>query len=456
MRELTRRLQSPRDERGVAAIFFGLAITVLIASLGLSVDIGNVAYQRNKAQNAADTSARQLAQSCARAVASPGGTDAALCNTLQASATTISAKSFDVTGATVTATKGTGATSPVTVTVAKNIPTNLLKLIGVSSKRVSATAVASAIGGHPTQGYPVLPLGVGYCTWKNNSGFAGTSTEASHKLALRTDTLQSVRNALMPATKSLAGVLELSGLLNALGTSDADSCTGVDGTQLLNFRGAVWLTGENVLTTALSGLFNYDTAGCTLNVGNDLNTFVGGVEGSAFFPSACASRFGAGKQVAVGKTILLPVYKPQSTAQNTYGFRLSACAGLGTKLGSISCLEVPPKIGVKVVGFAPFTVTGWTFPSTPSATDSSVGCPAMNPLSLKPYDIANATFTILEKLLNSVTTLLTGLLGLGTITASIACNGLQGYFTKSFTKDPNFQYSTGTDEFGASFVKLTQ
>lgn len=440
------RLNHPRDERGLAAVFFGLSITVLVAGLGLSIDIGNVAYQRNKAQQAVDNAARQLAKDCAQ---SPTGTE---CTALQSAATSIVSLSFD--GGSVAASRPT--TSKVTVSVQKNVSTPLLGAIGISSRPVAASATASSLGGYPTQGFPVLPLGVGYCTWKNNSGFAGTATEASHKLSLRTDTLQSVRNILMPASRSLAGLLELNGLFSALGTSDGDSCTDIDGTQLLNFRGAVWLTGENVVTTALAGLFSYDSAGCTLNVGNDLNTFVGGLEGLAFFPSACASRFGPGKQVAVGKTILLPVYKPQSTAQNRYGFKLSACAGLGTKLGTITCLEVPPKIGVRVVGYAPFTVTGWTFPSTPSATDSSVGCPAMNPLSIRPYDIVNATFTILEKLLNAVTTLLSSLLGLGTITASISCNGLQGYFTKSFSKDPNFQYATGTDEFGASYSRLTQ
>ena len=448
------RLNNPRDERGIAAIFFGLAITVLVAGLGLSIDIGNVAYQRNKAQNAADTAARQLAQSCARAIAAPTGTDATLCNSLQASASTIAARSFDIAGGTVTATKAAGATSPVTVTVAKNIPTSLLNAIGISSKAVSATATASAVGSHPKEGYPVLPLGVSYCTWKNNSGFAGTATESTHRVSVRTDTLQSLRYILSPVTQSLSGLLELSGLLNALGTSNTDSCSDTDGTQLLTFKGGVWLTGENVLTGALTGLFGYDTTQCKLNVGSDLSTFLGGVEGAAFFPSACASKFGVGKPVAVGKTILLPIYKPQSTLQNKYGFKLSACVGLGSKLGSISCLEVPPKIGVKIAGYAPFTVTGWTFPSTPSATDTTVGCPA-NTLSLNPYNIVNATFTFLESLLNVVTTLLHNLLGLGQLTVSLSCNGLQGYFTKSFTKDPNFQYSTGADEFGASFTKLT-
>ena len=323
---------------------------------------------------------------------------------------------------------------------------------------MAAKAPATANGGHPTEGYPVLPLGVSYCTWKNNSGFAGTSSEASHKIAVRNDTLQSLRALLSPLTGATSTVLALDWLLNALGTSAPDSCTDTDGTQLLTFQGGVWLTGENVLTSTLTGLFGYDTTQCKLNVGSDLSTFLGGVEGAAFFPSACASKFGPGKDVAVGKTILLPIYKPQSTLQNKYGFKLTTCVGLGHVSGTpTTCVEVPPKIGVKVVGFAPFTVTGWTFPSTPTGyTDSSVGCPAASISTINLYSLVNGTLTLLDKLLNAVTSLLTTLLGISLPTTSLACNGLQGYFTKSFTKDPNFQYSTGTDEFGASYSKLTR
>ena len=83
------RLNHPRDERGLAAVFFGLSITVLVAGLGLSIDIGNVACQRNKAQQAVDNAARQLAKDCAQ---SPTGTE---CTALQSAATSIVSLSFD-------------------------------------------------------------------------------------------------------------------------------------------------------------------------------------------------------------------------------------------------------------------------------------------------------------------------------------------------------------------------
>ena len=56
-------------------------------------------------------------------------------------------------------------------------------------------------------------------------------------------------------------------------------------------------------------------------------------------------------------------------------------------------------------------------------------------------------------LLESVVNLLLGIVPTN-LTASISCNGLQGYFTKSFTKDPNFQYEVGGEDFGASYASL--
>lgn len=445
MRELTRRLNHPRDERGVAATFFGLAIVVLIAGLGLSVDVGNVAYQRNNAQHAADSAARQLARTCAQ---SPSSTE---CVALQPTATSIAAKSFD--GGEVTA-SWTAATGRVTVTVDKDIDTPLLGVIGIATKHVRAKAVASAQAGHPTSGLLALPLGVSYCTWKNNATFAGTPNESSHKTSIRTDTLQSLRTMLSPIdTSTLRTLLDIDGFQDYLDTTAVDKCAEEDGSQIGTFKGAVWLTGETVVTNIVKGLFNWDAAKCELKVDDELSSFLGGLQGAALLPQGCSQHFGTGKSVDKGKTILIPVFKPYSTLQDEYGLKLAtACASLLG--GSHSCVEVPPKLGIEIVGFAPFVVTGWKYPGNPANVDGSVSC-ADIPLT---YNLKSAllnSLTLVELIANLGLSVVNGVLGQD-LTASISCNGLQGYFTKTFTKDPNFEYETGEDEFGAHYVSLVE
>jgi Flp pilus assembly protein TadG len=444
MRELMQRLGRPRSERGVTAIFFGLAITVLLGGLGLSIDVGNVAYQRNNAQHAADLAARTLALSC---VEKPAGAE---CSSLQDSATTIVGQS--ISGSTVTATR-TASTARVEVVVEKEVATPLLGAIGVQSKSVRASAVASG-SGHPVSGTVALPLGVSYCTWKNNAQFAGTPTESQHKTAIRTDTLQSLRTMLSPIdTANARGFLDVKGFLDYLDTKAVDSCAQEDGTQIGTFKGAVWLTGETVVSSITKGLFGWDASKCELKTSSDLSTFLGGLQGAALLPQGCASQFGNGKPVDKGKTILLPIFKPSSTLQSTHGLKLAtACASL---LGpNPACVEVPPKLGVEIVGFAPFVVTGWTYPGNPANTDSSVGCA---PIDTR-YNVKSAllkTLSLTELLLNAVFASVNSLLSQD-LTASISCNGLQGYFTQTFTKDPSFTYAPGADEFGAKYIRLTQ
>jgi Flp pilus assembly protein TadG len=428
----------------VAAIFFGLFITVLVASLGLSIDIGNVAYQRNKAQHAADLSARTLAISCAK---NPNGSE---CVNLQASALTIAAQS--ITGSTVSATR-TASLGQVKVTVSEDVATPLLSVLGITSKPVSATAVASGAG-HPTSGLVALPLGVSYCTWKNNAAFAGTSTEAAHKTAIRTDTLQSLRTMLSPIdTSTLRNLLDVSGFEDYLDTTAVDKCADEDGSQIGTFKGAVWLTGETVVSGITKGLFGWDASKCELHTDNELSTFLGGLQGAALLPQGCASQFGNGKPVDKGNTILIPVFKPYSTLQADYGLKLAtACASLLG--GTHSCVEVPPKLGVDIVGFAPFVVTGWKYPGNPANVDQSVAC-ATIPLQ---YNLKSAllnTLSLVQLIANLGLNVVNGVLGQD-LTASITCNGLQGYFTKTFVKDPNFTYVGSSDEFGAQYVRLTQ
>jgi hypothetical protein len=341
----------------------------------------------------------------------------------------------------------------VRVTVRKQVDYKLASLLGRTSDQVRSTATASLSGMHPTEGYPVLPLAASYCTFKNNSVYAGTPTEANYKIALRTDTLQSVVNLVDPLTSTARSLLETSGVLKELGTAPLDQCADVDGTQIGTLKGAVWLTGETVVSDVTSGLFGWDASKCELKVGSDLKTFLGGLTGSALLPPGCPSQFGAGKPVDIGKTILIPIYKPKSTLRDTHGLKLAtACASvLG---GSRTCLEVPPKIGVEIVGYAPFKVTGWKYPGNPANVDTTVACSSV-PLRLDVSDVVLNTLTVVQLLANYTLSLVNTLLGTSQ-TASITCNGLQGYFTKTYTKDPNFQYGTGGADLGAGAVRIVE
>lgn len=437
MRELIRRLNHPREERGISAVFFGLAFTVLVGGMGLSIDVGNVAYQRNQAQHGADSAARHLAYQCARY---PTGST---CTNLQASAVAIAGDAID--GSTVTATRN-ATTKAVTVTVGKTVDTKLLALVGVPTKTLLASATAKLGVMQPKEAFNILPLGIHYCTWKNWSNLAGTANEATRKTTLRTDALQGVENLLSPITSGLLNTIDTKGLTDQLGTDAVQRCTEGDGDQVLTLNGASWLTGETVITAIASGLFNWDAAKCELDVESDIETFLGGLENSGFMPQGCPSQFGDGKLVAKGKTILLPVFKPKSQFADKIDLKLRACASLFS--AAQTCAEVPPKIGVEVIGFAPFRVTGWKYPGNPSNVDASVGC-ADIPLKLNLKSLIANVLGILELLVNT----LFGLVPTN-LTASISCNGLQGYFTKTFTKDPNVTYETGGEDLGASYASL--
>ncbi|TXL62123.1 TadE/TadG family type IV pilus assembly protein [Aeromicrobium terrae] len=436
MRELTRILNHPRDERGVSAVFFGLALTVLVGALGLSVDVGNVAYERTRAQHAADSAARKLAYECAKR---PGGSG---CASLQSSAATIAADSFD--GGTVTASRSGDS---VTTTVSKAVDTNLLALIGIPNKLVRATATAKVGVMHPTEVYDVLPLGVNYCTWKNNSAHAGGPEESSHRINLRTDALQGVIKLLDPISSGLLNTVETRGLTDALGTDAVEHCADEDGHEVLTLTGATWLTGETVVTSIVKGLFGWDASKCELDVDSDLEVFIGGLENNAFMPQGCPQQFGNGKPVNKGKTILLPVFKPHSQLQDRLDLKLRACVGLFSS--SKTCVEVPPKIGVEIVGFAAFTVTGWKYPGNPSNVDGTVGC-AEIPLKLNLKSLIANVLNVAELLVNA----LLGAVVPGNLTATISCNGLQGYFTKQLVKDPRTTYESGGEDFGVTYASL--
>lgn len=389
------RLRNPRDERGVAAIFFGLSLAILMAGLGLSMDIGNVSYQDMRAQQAADTAARQIAGSCAK-----DGVGTTECATSQASI--IVARTFP---SAVTTPTISSPTKLVTVTVDKDIPTTLLSLIGIRSKHVRATAKASWNNGFPVDGTPVLPMGVPYCMYKNNL------PPATARLLLRTDVVSVVFNVIVQGGVAGRVITTLLGDLAGI----TESCTpppgyATGGLNLRMLRGPIWLSG---LEGAVNGLFNWNSSICNMHLGT-ISGFLGSTV-SSVIPPPCVNKLGS--QIKKGQLVLLPVYVPSMTFDKL-GLEMDAC------LLGICSAKVPPRIGVKVLGFTPFRITGWKFPGNSQPDPAAPAC---------------ASITLLVH-----------------PSASVGCNGIQGYFLKSITRDPNFTYGPAGADFGASSVKLTQ
>lgn len=435
----------PHDERGASAVFFGLALVVLIAALGLSVDIGNVQYQQTRAQHAADAAARQVASACALSLTS------AACMDYQATATSTAADSVEDATVTGHAPAGTSAT----VDVSKVVNTPLLGAIGITSKDVSATATANW-NNYPIEGAPILPIGISRCTYLNHQPPAGVLEDPADRVNLRTDTLQNLSSTLNPllASTYLLARSPLSAVTNQLiGTQATETCTASTGATITMLQGAIWLTG-------LAGVLGYSqSAECDIRIQYDVVTYASALA-SGLIPPTCRNRLGT--TINVGDTILLPVYEPQSALASSLGLRTKTCATVSTALGAATindvCLEVPPQIGVKIVGFAPFTVTGWTYPGNVN-TDASVTCNSINavvpvqgtlssllgPLGL----IGSLAMTVLNTLVFNLLT------NTANLPLAVGCNGIQGYFTHSFTKDPNFTYSPTGPNYGAQAVRLT-
>jgi hypothetical protein len=85
--------------------------------------------------------------------------------------------------------------------------------------------------------------------------------------------------------------------------------------------------------------------------------------------------------------------------------------------------KIPPRIGIKVVGFAPFKITGWSYPTNANPDPNAPVCSSIDLLVHPP--------------------------------ASIGCNGIQGYFVKTLQASSDFTYSPDGADLGAGSVTLT-
>ena len=383
------------NERGATTVVVGMLMTALVAAMGIGIDTSNMAYQRTRIQHAADASVAAIAVDCAQGKTNCSPTGA------QSTANYFVTQNAGSGTATIPGIVNTSLSS-VTVKVDKTVNTSFLGLLGVGSKSVSASATAT-YSGHPIEGAPMLPMAVPYCMWKANQAPATTP------ILLRSDLISVVFNVIVQG--GTLGRL-ITGLLGEL-LNVTDSCTTPEGLNLKMLRGPIWLSG---IEDAVHSTFNWNSSVCNMRVGT-IDGFLGSTL-SSVIPSNCITKLGT--NIKKNQVILVPIYRPSITLDQ-----------LGLELVVDVCIlsictyktKIPPRIGVKVLGFAPFKITGWNFPTNSNPDPNAPACAAINLLTHPP--------------------------------ASVGCQGIQGYFVKSFTKEADFIYSPTGADYGASAVAIS-
>jgi hypothetical protein len=354
-----------RDERGVTAIVVGLLATTLIAAAGLSIDVGNVVVQRQHLQTGADNAALAIAQDCAlrRSTCATGGSNPAGSTANLLVAQNIQGATTSVPGTVTTSTES------VTVSTTKSVPLTFASAIGIGPKTIHATAKASWDQA-PTEGYPLLPMAVGYCQYKANA------YPATNHVLIRTDLLSSALKGIL-ATLNLLGI----SLDSFFGSS---TCTGSQGDTLKMSNGAVWLTS---LLDALDLFDISNMSMCNMKV-KIFTTMLETSISPVIAPTACVNK------LKIGTIAMMPIYESNSPL---------------TLLSS--------KLWLRIVGFAPFKITGWVEPGN-AKNDSSASPGCLNILTL-------------------------------------TCQGIQGYFVRSVVQDPDqvFAYDSNAPDLGG--VRLT-
>lgn len=174
MRRLIRHLERARahhranNERGAVAIIVALSLVVLLGFVALSVDAGAMYEERAELQNAADSAALALAQTCA----SGGSCDAGAPEVKTMANTYAKANLRDET-VEVSSIVFNGAKVTVTVKTLDDGGNNTLDLtfatiLGVEDPEIGARASAS--WGFPDTGVAPLPIVFSRCEFNLNGG----------------------------------------------------------------------------------------------------------------------------------------------------------------------------------------------------------------------------------------------------------------------------------------------
>jgi Flp pilus assembly protein TadG len=359
------------DERGAATIILVLVAVVLVGAAGLGIDTGSLAYQRSKVQHSADAGAMAIGYECVKKTAN--------CSTGAATAYAGTYTAENSPGADTTTTVPGGvstASTSVRVTVHKTVSTKFFGVLGVHSKNVSATATAQWTN-HATSG-DVIPFAVSMCEYAQAALNSPTLIESDLNDAAK-DTI--VKKAGIPADEAYANMAPYL----------APPCA---------VPPNIGLVGNPSSVTMLNGgLWVVDGNGNQCDGKPIPSQVLESIETVQSYNENCSKKYGDGDtgDLAAGAVFLMAIYAPTSNYQHA-GMRIDANGN------AVHAAE----FDMKIVGYAPFLVTGWCLGKGGKACGG---------------DSPGAT-------------------------------GIAGSFIRSISRTPSFEYGTEGGAFGAVEVRL--
>jgi Flp pilus assembly protein TadG len=308
-------------EDGATGVVVAVMLTCLLAAAGIGIDTTSMAFQRSRVQHGTDAAALAVAQSC----------KAGACNSGLAGQYV----SENATGGGSNSGPSVSITSnSVTVGSTKAVNTTFFGLLGIDTKSVAASSTASW-NTSPTSGY-VQPYLVSLCEYTNGLPV----NKATFLDADATDRLTS--NTYKSKAQS---VLETEGDLTADCGSIPSGVTGVPSTTRM-IKGGLWKSSNDKCNASLS------SGKSTLDIGDGNSSF-----------ALCASNTqqadkygepGDPDDIQPNAVSLFAIYAP--TANFRYGGVITNPPN-GT--ASTSKIDGSPSFRFKIVGFAPFKVTGF-------------------------------------------------------------------------------------------------
>lgn len=368
----------------------------LIVAISMSVLLGSAAISVDYGHMVYEQRrVQQAADAAARAVAIDCATTAA-CTQADTDRTAAS-MSMGNSGATSDSAGLLSASAgSYTVQVSKPVGLAFAALWGDGDGVVRARATATW-SVRPREGTSLIPFAVPYCTYAQN-----LPPSTTH-IRLRTD----ATNALSSGVSGGESIESVMTKLRANGA--AESCETPDGPATMLF-GPIPLSAYNPKN---GGSPHWDSSFCRLKL-HDYDQ--GFADISNQIKAGCLNKMS--KLLSVDQIILVPIYVPASNL-DTLGILADSCAGGG----GCKVTGPHPMIDTKILGFAAFHITGFNFSTNGKDPDDGwAACPTVK-------------------------------IGSG---SAVGCKGMQGYFVKSMTPDPDFEYGPGGIDFGVSSVKLTK